>query len=689
MLRLLKWILISTLSLLLLLAAALAVAVQIIDPNDYKDEIAEHVEHEIGRELAIEGDIHYSLFPWLGFEIGRFTLADEDQYTDDPFLEVDRIEVAIRVLPLIRGQLEARAVEVTRPIVRLNRDESGVGNWESLAADARRGHGAVSAVNGVLSAAPVMTEPFSRILASGPIAAATAGTEGDLAELLEFVERVDVEGVHIHDGALFWNDRQADQSTAVESIDVNIDPLRADETVSLAARATVGGLERIELQADARLDTVSPVPRLHGGWQLAEFNPKDLVEAADLDPLQTEDETALTRLSGSGRIEATSEEIQLAELLLEVDDSRAEGSLAFAAEPPTIDMDLHLDEMDIDRYLPPADTEETQDTAASNGDDQAVEADADKDAPALPDLKAIELDLPLELLRELDLDGQIGFDHVQIAGLSTRDFAAELGSDNGMVGATRLTADLYEGELDGHAKLDARADEPGIDVHVDLLEVTFAPLTEDLLGRDWLHGSGTLRLQGKGRGANAHALVEDFEGSGELALLEGSLLGLDIGHELRNALADLRDEAQPEGEPERTIFAEMTATYDIGNGVVTNDDLLLTSPVFEANGAGEANILEESLDYRVEAAPDEGLERQDAELLHHLAGVTVPIDIQGQLLGPEIRVDLVGALSEEQRARIEGLEEQLDEAVEEQRDRLEDEAGEQLEEARDRLRDAL
>ena len=61
---------------LLLLVVALGFALtQLFDPNDYKDEIRQLARDKANLELSINGDIGWSLFPWLGLELTDTTLA--------------------------------------------------------------------------------------------------------------------------------------------------------------------------------------------------------------------------------------------------------------------------------------------------------------------------------------------------------------------------------------------------------------------------------------------------------------------------------------------------------------------------------------------------------------------------------------------------------------------------------------
>ena len=40
------------------------------DPNDYRDDIVAKVKETTGRDLAIEGEISLTFFPWIGADVG-------------------------------------------------------------------------------------------------------------------------------------------------------------------------------------------------------------------------------------------------------------------------------------------------------------------------------------------------------------------------------------------------------------------------------------------------------------------------------------------------------------------------------------------------------------------------------------------------------------------------------------------
>ena len=107
LLRIVAWI--AGLLVVLVVVASIVLPM-IVDPNDYKDDIADLVKSKTGRTLAIEGDIGLSVFPWLAVEIGPTSLSNADGFSAQPFASVNDVQVRIKLLPLLRKQVEMDTV---------------------------------------------------------------------------------------------------------------------------------------------------------------------------------------------------------------------------------------------------------------------------------------------------------------------------------------------------------------------------------------------------------------------------------------------------------------------------------------------------------------------------------------------------------------------------------------------------
>ncbi len=99
------------LGLLLLLVALGFALTHLFDPNDYKDEIRKIAHDKANLELTLNGDIGWSLFPWLGIELHEATLASAAT-PNEPFADLRMLGLSVRVLPLLRKQVQMSDIRV-------------------------------------------------------------------------------------------------------------------------------------------------------------------------------------------------------------------------------------------------------------------------------------------------------------------------------------------------------------------------------------------------------------------------------------------------------------------------------------------------------------------------------------------------------------------------------------------------
>jgi AsmA protein len=116
----------------LLLALGIVLLVLLVDPNDYKDDISRAVHQATGRELTFGGDISFTFYPWLGLELGPVALSNAPGFDRDAFARVSQAKVDIKLLPLLRREVQTDAVLLDGLALHLERDKQGRTNWEDL-----------------------------------------------------------------------------------------------------------------------------------------------------------------------------------------------------------------------------------------------------------------------------------------------------------------------------------------------------------------------------------------------------------------------------------------------------------------------------------------------------------------------------------------------------------------------------
>jgi uncharacterized protein involved in outer membrane biogenesis len=136
-----------------LLLIGVAIAVATVDPNRFVAPLAARVKAETGRKLAIAGPVEFKLsltpkvvLPGVAFENAPWSKTRE-------MLTAKRIEAQIALLPLLSRRFEVVQFTLVDPVIALETDASGRGNWE-LAPPAPGPSGA--AASGAPASAPAI-----------------------------------------------------------------------------------------------------------------------------------------------------------------------------------------------------------------------------------------------------------------------------------------------------------------------------------------------------------------------------------------------------------------------------------------------------------------------------------------------------------------------------------------------------
>src|SRR5690606_1172068 len=192
------------LGLLFVLVALGFALTHFFDPNDYKDQIRALAREKANLELNLKGDIGWSLFPWLGLELHDTTIASGDT-PDQPIADLQMIGLSVRVLPLLRREVQMSDIRVEGLSLHLIRDKQGRGNWEGL---------------GRASAESEAAKP-AETAAEQPTPEAT-GEEGKTAAPVQ----LDIDSLTVRNARLDYQDERSGQQFSIEGIELTTGAIR-------------------------------------------------------------------------------------------------------------------------------------------------------------------------------------------------------------------------------------------------------------------------------------------------------------------------------------------------------------------------------------------------------------------------------------------------------------------------------
>ena len=147
--------------------------------------------------------------------------------------------------------------------------------------------------------------------------------------------------------------------------------------------------------------------------------------------------------------------------------------------------------------------------------------------------------------------------------------------------------------------VDVRTDSPTTKFSADMKGVRVNPLLQDVLGKDILEGTTQAHINLSMAGDNAAAIKRTLNGSGQLTFLDGAIKGFDLAAMVRNTTAAFGLE-QKSAERPKTDFAELSVPFTITNGLFNTPDTAMKSPFLRLDAKGDAHLVEETLDFRVD-----------------------------------------------------------------------------------------
>ena len=616
------------------------------EPNDYKQEIVDAVKEQTGRDLKIDGDITLTFYPWLGVTTGAVELSNAAGFSPDVFASTERIAVRVKLMPLLSKSLEMDTVEVHGLVLNLAKDENGNTNWDDLTHEAQpteagEGPGISAFAIGGLDIRDAniswndaqIGQLLSMSNLNAKTGSLTSGKPVDLSVEFDLAGEPGNLGGHFAlSGELNMDPDNGQFDAKGLKFEANLtDELFlpggkasfafvADVSANMSKKtASVTNLTvsllGLEASGNVTVSDYESNPQLSGDLSVKQFDPKSMLKQIVGVEIETGDPKAITAVAVDMTFSGSMQELALKPLKVVLDDSTLQSDLTLGS---AIRFDLTLDEIDVDRYLPPA--TEGESAAADAGGGGA--------------------DIPVDTLRGLDVDGQIKVGKLKIKNLSASNISVTLKAKDGVVNVSPITASLYDGTYSGNIGINAAGSQPKLTVDEKLSGIQAGPLLKDLQGEERLTGTGNIEAKMTAVGANADAMKKTLNGTAAFVFADGALNGINIAETIRNAKAKILGGSQSSSDsPEKTDFSELSGSFVVKNGFVTNEDLSAKSPLLRIDGKGNADLSKESIDYRATATVVATTEGQGGDDLSDLVGIPIPIKIGGTFSEPSYGLD--------------------------------------------------
>ncbi len=625
-----KWGLIICVGLVVLVVATLLIAPAFIDIKDYKPEIEKLVAEKTGRPFSMGDDLSLSLFPWAGVSFSEAKLGNLAGFAEKEFVSVKSFEVRVKLLPLLSKDIQVKRFILNEPFITLVKNKDGRGNWAQM-------EGTKDKTTTEKKKEP---EPSSAGL---PIKDLTVG---------EFL---------LKNGSIIWIDHSTQSRKEITAVNLNLKDVSLDRPIKLSFAAQldkqpismvgalgpvgkdfkqatipvdldINALKELVLQLKGSVMNPGSTPGFDLAVEMKPFSPRKLVAALDQPfPVATSDPKALDSVALKANLKGDANRVSVSNGVLNLDESTLNFSLkASDFSRPNLAFDMNLDQINLDRYLPPK-----------------------SEQPAPAEKTAAKKAIDYEPLRKMILDGRLKIGQLVASKAKISDLLVQIKAKNGIFNLDPLQLTMYQGNVNGKGNFNVQTQTPKSNMSLNVAGVQVGPLLRDVVEKDILEGVTNAQLNLAMTGDNPDKIKQTLNGKGQLQFNDGAIVGIDLAGMVRNAKAAFGLAQKPSERP-RTDFAELSAPFTITNGLFNTPQTSLKSPLIRVLAAGDANLVTETLDFRVEPKVVGTIKGQGD--VSDRSGLMVPVIVSGTFSDPKFAPDLAGVAKKQLQGVLEGTE---------------------------------
>jgi len=396
-------------------------------------------------------------------------------------------------------------------------------------------------------------------------------------------------------------------------------------------------IQTAELAVDLQLAVkkLLDAPQAQGQLVIQEFNPQALAKSLAIALPETRNDAVLQKAAASLHFVADEKNLEMSSIKIQLDKSTFLAQLQLHDfTKPQIGYAVKLDQLMLDDYLPPVAR-----PAKQSG------------KPVAAQKVDIPIELPVELLRGLNVNGMLQVASMVVSGQSVSKLVVETQANAGVIKVPKLNAQVLEGKVISSAQLDVRKKNPRYQFKLTgsrlKAESVVNPILQDMLGEKSVSMTGEthLNLDIKTRGQSVNQLIAGTNGTFKMNMGKAELHGVDVEYFVRKGVIDFLEKKKQQvpaswrGEykpKETTALKVARASAVINNGVIENKDLLLEASRFKVTGAGKIDLPREKLDYRVVADVQPKNTKTAGE---RLLDVPMPVFVKGSFAQPAISID--------------------------------------------------
>lgn len=671
-----KKLLYVLLALALIVGVAIAGLVFFIDPNQFKDQITQQVQKTTGQELVINGDISWQLFPSLGFTLGPIALKNPQGFAEENLVKFSGASLSVSVTPLLSNKLDIGNIELNQARIFLQTLKDGRTNLDALkkagqkestenASDSTSTNGDKANKSWTITVAGISVKDANIVILDDKAGTSTKINKLNFAldhfapgewSSLSFDVVVQKDTLNLSaqgktqllinkemDNAevksLAFTSQVEDGLLKIDSASLNIDQVILGKPSNIDFVVTGSN-------ADLKFDNEGSVT-ITADKDFAKILLQNLTISSQLTSPDLPKGSVKTKLSATGAYTATTQLAELTNFNLTINDTSLSGTGSFkAGDIPVVRVDLTSKNIDLDQLLA---------LETVNKQDKASTPTEHKGQSKVSVLSDVEPDL--SALKTIDFKANVDIAKFKANNIHITDIISTMVIKGGIAEMINFSAQLYEGKINASARVNAKTTPASYTIKKNLNGVQALPLLKDLTDKKLLSGTMNLMVNLSGTGLSQKKLRSGITGSIVADVLDGAIWGVNIPKMVRKASGVIKGteslaSVTTLSEDEKTDFSAMKMTMNLGKGIASTNDLLVTAPFIQISGEGQSNLLQEDLDFLIKTKISKSIKKQEDVELYALKDSTIPMSIKGTWQEPKVQLAVEDLLKERAQQEV-------------------------------------
>ena len=649
------------------------IAVNLLISADWvRDRVAARIKEQTGRELKVNGTTALLFTPSPHVVITEATITDPEARAGTADLAIGRLELDLAFGQLLSRQVDAEQVVLVRPVLTLRLGKDA----DRAEARENRPHVAKPAAEEDKPKPDVKLKDVHIEDGTVTIVYDEKGTERRIEHIDATASLPSLDDPFTSTGKFVWKDQSVDFGIALTTL--------ADLRAKRPARLVLS-LDNPAIAARFEGDVMTkPSFSGHGGLSAKVHSiPSLLAWMRERPPAAT----AIGDGELASQVVWTEQEITFnqARFALEHASGLGQAVVTLQSPRPHVRAALALDHLDLNPFLAanassgksakpngagaaPAETAAPPKTAPDEAPSSAEEsAGAGQAAPeaiaeagqsasppeaaetAAPQQAApvAPPEAPVAPPAAFDADVNLNIRQTRVAHLELGPSSLGLSFRDGVLTATLGGMELYDGHATGKFVLDAAKPVPTFTGDFRLEGVEAKSLLSDAAQFSMLSGKTKLALQLNGTGSSADEIKSSLTGQGSLAVSDGAIEGINLT-EMISSIGEGQVPDMRQGPGAKTAFSDLGGSFTIANGIMETNNLQMTSPLLKVAAAGKVDIAQSTID--ILANPEIVAGPEGKSGANDLAGLSVPVRIEGPLDSPKIKPELKGMFASPEQA---------------------------------------